>query len=178
MAHVRASRLARTHLADITSNGMSQVKNVTIRPIKPQDLDVIVDLNQAALEGVGALDHESLALLVKQADQALVLDDDGDVAGFVITLPTGATYDSSRYEWFEDRLEDYVYLDRIVVAETHRRQGVASKLYDAIESDLPVALEVYETNTGSREFHRRRGYRKVGELKHAGKNNLMLLKAS
>ena len=99
---------------------MSQVKNVTIRPINPQDLDTIVDLNQAALEGVGPLDYESLALLVKQADQALVLDDDGDVAGFVITLPTGATYDSSRYEWFEDRLEDYVYLDRIVVAETHR----------------------------------------------------------
>lgn len=156
---------------------MSPVDNTTIRPIEPDDIDTIVDLNQGALEGVGPLDYESAALLVKQADQALVLDDDGDVAGFVITLPTGATYDSSRYEWFEDRLDDYVYLDRVVVADTHRRQGVASRLYDAIESDLPVALEVYDTNVPSLEFHRRRGYHKVGQLRHAGKTNLMLVKA-
>lgn len=157
---------------------MTPVENSVIRPIEHHDLDAIVDLNQAALEGVGPLDYESAALLVKQSDQALVLDDGGRVGGFVITLPTGATYESSRYEWFEDRLEEFVYLDRIVVAETHRRQGVASRLYDAVEAELPVALEVYDTNEPSLEFHRRRGYRKVGELKHAGKRNLMLLKAS
>ncbi|WP_188111344.1 GNAT family N-acetyltransferase [Nocardioides antri] len=156
---------------------MSPDENAVIRPIEQHDLDTIVDLNQDALHGVGELDYESAALLVKQSDQALVLDVDGDVAGFVITLPTGAAYDSSRYDWFEDRLDDYVYLDRIVVADTHRRQGVASRLYDAIESDLPVALEVYDTNTPSLEFHRQRGYRKIGELEHAGKRNLMLLKA-
>jgi predicted GNAT superfamily acetyltransferase len=157
---------------------MSPVESTVIRPIEHHDLDTVVDLNQAALEGVGPLDYESLAVLVKQSDQALVLDDGGQVGGFVITLPTGATYDSSRYEWFEDRLDEYVYLDRIVVAETHRRRGVASRLYDAVESDLPVALEVYDSNEPSLEFHRRRGYQKVGELKHAGKRNLMLVKAS
>ena len=157
---------------------MSPVENTVIRPIEQHDLDTIVDLNQGALEGVGPLDYESAALLVKQSDQALVLDVEGEVAGFVITLPTGAAYDSSRYEWFEDRLDDYVYLDRIVVADTHRRQGVASRLYDAVEAELPVALEVYDTNAPSLEFHRRRGYRKVGELDHAGKTNLMLVKAS
>ena len=142
---------------------MSPVETAVIRPIEPYDLGTVVDLNQAALEGVGPLDYESLALLVKQSDQALVLDDGGQVGGFVITLPTGAAYDSSRYEWFEDRLEDYVYLDRIVVAETHRRRGVASRLYDAIEDQLPVALEVYDTNEPSLEFHRRRGYTEVGQ---------------
>ncbi len=157
---------------------MSPDDTTVIRPIEPRDLDVIVDLNQAALEGVGPLDWESAALLVKQSDQALVLDADGDVAGFVITLPTGATYDSSRYEWFEERLDDYVYLDRIVVADSHRRQGVASRLYDAVEAERPVALEVYDSNVPSLEFHRARGYRKVGELEHAGKRNLMLLKVS
>jgi len=149
-----------------------------IRPINPADLDTIVDINQSALEGVGPLDYESAALLVKKADQAVVLDVEGDIAGFVITLPTGADHESSRYDWFEDRLDDYVYLDRIVVADTHRRQGVASRLYDAVESELPVALEIYETNDVSLEFHRQRGYRQIGELMHAGKRNLMMLKAS
>ncbi|MGH3458149.1 GNAT family N-acetyltransferase [Aeromicrobium sp.] len=149
---------------------------MSIRDITFDDLDTVVDINQTALEGVGPLDRERLALLVKQADQALVLDDGGDIAGFVITLPTGATYDSSRYDWFEERLDDYVYLDRIVVAETHRRLGVASRLYDEIEGDKPVALEVYDDNDGSLAFHRGRGFEAIGELDHHGKTNLMFVR--
>ena len=147
-----------------------------IRPMEARDLDVVVDINQDALEGVGPLDRESLAALVAQADDALVLDDDGAIAGFVITLPPGADYDSSRYRWFEDRLDDYVYLDRIVVASTHRRQGVASRLYDAIESTKPIGLEIYETNDGSIAFHTGRGYPEVGRLAHQGKVNLMMVR--
>lgn len=149
---------------------------MTVRDITFDDLDTVVDLNQDALEGVGPLDREGLALLVKQADQALVLDDGGAIAGFVITLPTGATYDSSRYDWFEERLDDYVYLDRIVVAETHRRLGVASRLYEEIEGDKPVALEVYATNEGSLAFHNRRGFEPIGALEHDGKTNIMFVR--
>jgi predicted GNAT superfamily acetyltransferase len=171
--------LAKTPTIDITSDPMSP-ENIesTVRPITHDDLDTIVDLNQDALEGVGPLDHESLSLLVKQADHALVLEDEGDIAGFVITLPPGATYDSSRYEWFEKRLDDYAYLDRIVVSKDHRRKGVASRLYDVVEDGKPVALEVYDTNDVSLAFHRGRGYEQVGELEHAGKNNLMLVKSA
>ena len=141
------------------------------------DFDSIVHLNQNALEGVGPLDNESLSLLVKMSDQALVAEDDGDIAGFVITLPPGAEYDSSRYRWFEDTLvDDYVYLDRIVVSDEHRRKGVASKLYEEIEGDAPVALEVYETNDVSLAFHESRGFEEIGALTHDGKTNLMLVR--
>ncbi len=141
------------------------------------DFDTIVHLNQNALEGVGPLDNESLSLLVKMSDQALVAEDDGDIAGFVITLPPGAEYDSSRYRWFEDKLvDDYVYLDRIVVSDEHRRKGVASKLYEEIEGDAPVALEVYDTNDVSLAFHESRGFEEVGALTHEGKTNLMLVR--
>lgn len=142
------------------------------------DFDSIVHLNQNALEGVGPLDRESLSLLVKMADQALVVEEsDGDIAGFVITVPPGAEYDSSRYRWFEDTLvDDYVYLDRIVVSEDHRREGVASRLYEEIEADLPIALEVYETNDVSLAFHESRGFAEVGSLDHDGKTNLMLVR--
>jgi len=153
----------------------SATDRMTVRDIESADLDDIVEINQNALEGVGSLDTEALSLLVKQADQAIVLDDDGDIAGFVITLPTGASYDSSRYRWFEEHLDDYVYLDRIVVAESHRRQGVASRLYDEVEGDLPVALEIYDFNDVSLAFHTGRGFEQVGELEHAGKTNLMMV---
>ena len=148
-----------------------------IREMTHSDFDTIVHLNQNALEGVGPLDNESLSLLVKMSDQALVAEDAGDIAGFVITLPPGAEYDSSRYRWFEDKLvDDYVYLDRIVVSDEHRRKGVASKLYEEIEGDTPVALEVYETNDVSLAFHESRGFEEVGALTHEGKTNLMLVR--
>jgi len=148
-----------------------------IRDMTHSDFDTIVHLNQNALEGVGPLDNESLSLLVKMSDQALVAEDDGDIAGFVITLPPGAEYDSSRYRWFEDKLvDDYVYLDRIVVSDEHRRKGVASKLYEEIEGDAPVALEVYDTNDVSLAFHESRGFEEVGALTHEGKTNLMLVR--
>lgn len=141
------------------------------------DFDTIVHLNQNALEGVGPLDNESLSLLVKMSDQALVADDDGDIAGFVITLPPGAEYDSSRYRWFEDKLvDDYIYLDRIVVSGDHRRKGIASQLYEEIEGDAPIALEVYDTNDVSLAFHESRGFEEVGALTHDGKTNLMLVR--
>ena len=141
------------------------------------DFETIVHLNQNALEGVGPLDNESLSLLVKMSDQALVAEDSGDIAGFVITLPPGAEYDSSRYRWFEDKLvDDYVYLDRIVVSDEHRRKGVASKLYEEIEGDTPVALEVYDTNDVSLAFHESRGFEEVGALTDHGKTNLMLVR--
>jgi predicted GNAT superfamily acetyltransferase len=141
------------------------------------DFDTIVHLNQNALEGVGPLDNESLSLLVKMSDQALVAEHDGDIAGFVITLPPGAEYDSSRYRWFEDKLvDDYIYLDRIVVSGDHRREGVASQLYEEIEGDAPIALEVYDTNDVSLAFHEGRGFEEVGALTHDGKTNLMLVR--
>ncbi|MCW2831405.1 MAG: acetyltransferase, family [Aeromicrobium sp.] len=149
-----------------------------IRDMTHSDFDAIVHLNQNALEGVGPLDSESLSLLVKMADQALVVDaGDGDIAGFVITIPPGAEYDSSRYRWFEGELvDDYVYLDRIVVSQDHRREGVASRLYEEIEGELPIALEVYETNDVSIAFHESRGFEPVGTMDHDGKTNLMLVR--
>lgn len=151
---------------------------MTIREMTHRDFDTVVQLNQDALEGVGPLDNESLSLLVKMADQALVVAAaDGDIAGFVITVAPGTEYDSSRYRWFEDKLVDeYVYLDRIVVSQDHRREGVASRLYAEIEADLPIALEVYETNDVSLAFHESRGFAPVGELEHDGKVNLMLVR--
>lgn len=153
-------------------------QTTTIRPITDSDLDTIVDLNQNALEGVGPLDRAKAAELVAMADQALVMEDDGDIAGFVITLPPGVDYDSSRYHWFDGYFDtdDYVYLDRIVVSADHRRKGVASRLYEAIERDKPIGLEVYDHNDGSLAFHGGRGFREVGVLAENGLVNVMMVR--
>lgn len=139
---------------------------MTIRPIGPADLDGVLALNQGALDGVGPLDAERLQWIVALSDQALVADVDGDIGGFVITMPPGTAYDSPNYAWFEERFDTHCYLDRIVVAPTHRRMGIASQLYDEIEQTRPVTLEVYAEppNEPSLAFHAARGYEEVGRL--------------
>jgi len=137
-----------------------------IRPIEPADFDSVLALNQGALDGVGPLDADRLQWIVGLADQALVADVDGDIGGFVITMPPGTAYDSPNYAWFEERFDSHCYLDRIVVAPTHRRTGIASQLYDEIERTLPVTLEVYAEppNEPSLAFHAARGYDEIGRL--------------
>lgn len=147
-----------------------------IREIKQHDHDQLLELNQGALHAVGDLDHESLALLLKMSDQALVVEDAGDIAGFVVTLPQDATYESSRFRWFQDRYDEFVYLDRVIVSPDHRRKGVGTQLYDELPLDVPVGLEVYDTNATSLAFHADQGFEPVGEMVHAGKTNVMMLR--
>ncbi|CAN5299507.1 GNAT family N-acetyltransferase [soil metagenome] len=149
-----------------------------IRAMEPGDLPVVLDLNQSELASVGDIDLDRLAWIFELADHALVADEDGQIAGFVITLATGTAYDSANYRWFEDRYDDFRYLDRIVVSAQFRRRGVASLLYDAIEDKRPVALEVNSIppNIPSLTFHRNRGYEAVGELPQStGKTCTMFL---
>ncbi len=142
-----------------------------IRPLEAHDLDAILALNQAALDAVGPLDAERLAWLVDLAARALVADDNGVIAGFVITVAAGTPYESINYRWFEERFDEHTYLDRVVIAAEYRRTGLGSRLYEAIEAGAtgPVTLEVYAVppNADSLAFHAARGYVEVGQVPQA-----------
>lgn len=130
------------------------------------DLSTVLVLNQGALDGVGPLDADRLRWIVGLADRALVADVDGAIGGFILTIAPGTAYDSPNYRWFEKRFDSHCYLDRIVIAPTHRRMGLASRLYDEIERTLPVTLEVYAEppNGPSLAFHAARGYKEIGRV--------------
>lgn len=152
-----------------------------IRNIAPTDLDVVLALNQGALDAVGPLDLERLSWIVSLAENALVADIDGEIGGFVVTLGPGTAYDSPNYAWFGHHFGEhpYTYLDRIVVAPGHRRTGIASLLYDAVEGRSPVGLEVYcePPNVASLAFHAARGYEEIGRQPQSnGKTVAMLVK--
>jgi len=155
---------------------------MTIRPIRSTELDAVLNLNQGALEGVGTLDAERLRWIIGLADRALIAQDaNGLLAGFAITIAAGTAYDSPNYAWFEERFDTLCYLDRVVVAPTHRRTGVASLLYNEIERTLPVTLEVYAEppNHPSLAFHAARGYQEIGRLPQVnGKVAAMFVKKS
>lgn len=144
-----------------------------LREYHPRDAEQVLSLNQSNLDAVGPLDAERLPWLVDLAESVLVADDDGAVAGFVVLVGPDSAYDSPNYLWHSGRRRS-LYLDRVVVAPTHRRRGVGTLLYDAAEDRAvpygAMTLEVYAEppNRGSLAFHHARGYVEVGRLQQVG----------
>ncbi len=143
----------------------------TIRDLSADDLDVVHIINEANAPDVGSVDRERLAFLVEQSAVALVVEDDGEVAGFCLVLPLGAPYDSVNYRWFSERYDDVWYLDRVAFDARFQRRGLGSLLYDHVElliadrpdiSALALEVNVDPPNDPSLAFHTKRGFAVVG----------------
>lgn len=140
------------------------------------DLDRVLEMNNAAVPAVGALDRERLMHLVGQSVIALsVVATDGPLegmaVGFCLVLAPGADYMSVNYRWFSERYDEFVYLDRVVVDERVRSGGIGAALYGRVDEQarlettarwfcLEVNLE--PRNDGSLRFHDRLGFVEVG----------------
>ena len=142
----------------------------TLRPISSADVEDVLALNQRNVEMLAPMDEARLEQLRGVADHFDVLEVDGRFAGFVMTLRSGAPYDSENYAWFCARYERFSYLDRIVLHEDFRRRGLGGFVYDAAETaaarDGRLCLEVnlVPRNDASLAFHAARGYVEVGRL--------------
>jgi len=139
--------------------------------VTEHDVSDVLALNDRNVMKLAPMDAARLDELRRWADRADVLDVDGAFGGFVITFGPGTAYDSENYRWFTERYGDsFYYLDRIVLHEDFRRQGLGGFVYDEVEDVARkhgrMALEVnlVPRNDGSLAFHRRRGYVEVGRL--------------
>lgn len=143
---------------------------VTVRPITEDDLTEIIPANNAEIPAVSLLDEDKLTTIIDAAETAVVAEVDDEVAGFVFGLPSGLEdFDSANYQWFEDHLDDYVYIERIVVLPGNQGLGIGRTLYDHVvdNSDAPVLVSEVNTNPrndGSLAFHDRYGFSSIGTM--------------
>jgi predicted GNAT superfamily acetyltransferase len=160
-----------------------------LRPIEPRDLAAVLELNHRNVELLASMDEQRLAQLMTWADRADVIQaqtDDAqtdDVAGFVFTFAPGTAYDSENYRWFsEHRGDGFYYLDRIVLADSHRRLGLGRRVYDELEQvaaaygRMVLEVNVEPANEPSLAFHYARGYVDVAELGEPGKRVVLMEK--
>ncbi len=94
----------------------------------------------------------------------------GEAIGFCLALTHGAAYESLNYRWFHQRYEEFLYVDRIVVAASHHRRGLGRRLYDDLIANngdsakvLTCEVNLRPANPISLTFHQRLGFRIVGE---------------
>ncbi len=161
----------------------------SIRSLLPADLPHLLALNNAAVPAVNELNEEALATLVSTSHLAVAVVDDAaaNVAlGFSVLFVSGADYESENYRWFSGRSTDFLYVDRIVIADGYRGQGLGQVLYDAIfgaarrEELAEVLCEVNlePPNPGSLAFHDRLGFVEVGQLSSKGDTLVVSLLAA
>ena len=142
-----------------------------LRPLADHDLDDVLTLNERNVEALAPMDEDRLRQLEKWSHRFDVLEHDGSFAGFVVTFAPGSPYDSENFRWFAERhTGGFYYLDRIVLRESVRRQGLGTFVYDEIEhvaarhGRLALEVNLVPRNDASLAFHAARGYVEVGTL--------------
>src|ERR1035441_3154232 len=142
---------------------------VRVRDAVASDHAAVLALNNSATPHVNELSEDAFAWIASHADYFRVAEDDSGVVGFVIALRAGLEYWSLNYRWFVERGGDFLYLDRIVVAENARGAGVGRALYDDIDRfasgtwpRITLEVNLLPPNPGSLAFHERLGFRRVG----------------
>ena len=140
-----------------------------LEPLRDADRRDVLELNERHEHLTAPMDGDRLRHLT-EVGAVEVFRHDGRFAGFVVTVPSGAGFDSENFAWFAGRYDSFCYLDRIVVHEDARRVGLARRVYDELESRtartaplLTLEVNIDPPNDASLAFHAGRGYEPVGE---------------
>lgn len=141
-----------------------------LRDANSTDFPTILALNGDFVAVLSPLDEMRLAQLHAQAALHRVIEQDGQVAAFLLAFREGADYDGANYRWFAQRYARFLYVDRIVVAATAQARGAGSRLYrdvcalasrDAVPF-ITCEFDIDPPNPASQRFHARLGFREVG----------------
>jgi uncharacterized protein len=161
---------------------MADERKIRIRVLEPRDHERVLELNQASVQELSALDEQRLQYILALAHRSLVAtSDDGNVLAFALAIAPSTDYDSLNYTTLSEMFESFLYLDRIAVADSARRKGLGAALYDAMEAAaapfgrMVCDVNIEPRNDASLAFHTARGYREVGELSHGDVKTVALM---
>src|ERR1700728_5173814 len=125
-----------------------------------EDADRILDLNNAHAVETSSLDLAAAERLLGMCFYAKYVSP--GMRAFLLALDQDAAYDNQNFHWFRRRFERFVYIDRIIVAQDARGQGLARLMYDDLFASAEAAghvrvvceVNIDPPNEGSLAFHR------------------------
>ena len=141
-----------------------------LRAATAADIPTIVALNAAVVDVTSPMDAENCRVLMDLASWSIVAEVDGQIIAFVLAMRDGAPYENGNFQWFSDRLRNFVYIDRVVVGEGGRGQRLGSRIYDAVCDVarkegchlMAAEMNIDPPNLASLNFHKARGFGQIG----------------
>ncbi len=142
------------------------------RLVQDGDVEALLSINNANSPHVNALSGDALRDLLELSRWTRVVDDaEGPVAFLLGLHGPGLSYPSENYRWFSDQYEEFLYVDRVAVAERAQGKGIGTRLYHAfIDHARAVGIDTVcaevnlrPPNPGSVRFHERFGFTSLGE---------------
>jgi uncharacterized protein len=130
-------------------------------------------LNLSALheEETSSLTHHTLTTMLGNAFHCSAPNMGRD--GYLIAFDQDADYGSVNFLWFKSQYQSFVYIDRVVVAQHARGQGLARKLYtelfhkaqDEGHDKIVCEINVDPPNPSSFAFHTAVGFQEIEQIK-------------
>ncbi len=108
-----------------------------IRDAVPADMERILELNNVEAEAVNALREDSLAAMCGLGFAVLVAGKPAEA--FLLAFSHQTPAQGPNHAWFLARETSFVYVDRVVVSPSAQRQGLARRLYAALEARARAA---------------------------------------
>lgn len=143
---------------------------LVIRDVREHELDSVLALNNAVGRSILALDSARIHWFFAHASYFRVAEVDGVIAGFLMAMRETAAYSSPNFLWFRERYPEFIYIDRIVIAEPYRGLGLGRIFYSDVTSyaEVRVPLLTCEVFLEPRDdvavlFHGTYGFNEVGQ---------------
>ena len=153
------------------------------RSLRNEDVPCLWRINEEGLPGTGKVSEDAIIDLIDFAELTLGAFEENKLLGFVICLPPKTKYGSLNYAWFNQRYDDFLYVDRIAVSTKHRNRKIGTILYEKVikyaqEQNRPVVAEVSlkPPNPKSMRFHERHDFNEVGIFNHENKSVTMMFR--
>lgn len=129
--------------------------------------EALLTLNNRSAVETSWLEPERLEHMVGAAFAAIHVPDG---QALLIAFDQNADYDSPNFLWFRDRYDQFVYVDRIIVASEARGKGLARQLYaqlfdlarDAGHERVTCEVNSDPPNPASDAFHAAEGFAEAG----------------
>lgn len=144
---------------------------MTIRKLEMKDYHRVLELNNESVHFLSPLTNDKLESIISQSEMVNVIEVDGRVEAFVLTLKEGKEYDSVNYLWFSNHYDHFLYIDRVVVSLQMQGKGLGNILYESVFSHakligvpyVAAEIDINPPNPESLKFHEKFGFAEVGK---------------
>ena len=138
-------------------------------------MPALLALNNAHAVETSELTRESFAALIATSFRTRIIR---PADALLIALDQTASYDSANFHWLRDRYPRFVYVDRVIVAQSVRGCGLARALYTDLiaaakasgHERLCCEVNHLPPNPGSDAFHATLGFAEIGRADLPGRS--------